>query len=264
MANKKKKKLVQKPYQRGALADQLLLKRSLSVAGYILTTYLLYLIVGTILVFDGAFGRILTNGLLILLSLGLVYANGLNAGVADVTYSEIIYQRKESGRQVSPADAARCFHPLKGFLNGMVGSVPFFIICLVLALTAQLQTFSLGPLPDWLEGFERRPEIGGALTYYHQPIQMELTDYVRIIVRVMMMPYMNIVGSDNALALLWLERFSPLLCLLPAVAYAVGYQGGPKARSQVHTDIAASQRKRKRQEEKRRKARAAQEPERLI
>jgi len=79
-----------------------------------------------------------------------------------------------------------------------------------------------------------------------------------------MMPYMNIVNTGNAAAALWLERLSPILMLIPAAAYGFGYRGGPLARAQIHTDIAAAKRKQKRREAKQAASRKADEPEQLI
>lgn len=266
MPKKKKRKLVTKPFHQGLPMDHRLARRAVSVAGYLLTSYLLYLVLGAMLVFDNAFIRIVTNVALILLASGVVYYNGITTGVADVTHGEIIYRRLEEGKPVPEQDKARCFHPAKGFVSALVGVLPFLILTLMLAFIAQLQTFQLGGLPDWLEGFERRPEIGGALSYYHRTTPMGLENYLRILVRIMMMPYVNIIGADNALAMLWLERLSPLSCLIPVVCHGLGYLKGRSVRMQVHTDIAASKRKKKRQAAKKRREqpRKSGEPERLI
>ncbi|MBQ2700592.1 MAG: hypothetical protein IJF65_05470 [Clostridia bacterium] len=260
---KKKRKIVHKPFQKGAPADSNLLRRSLGVAGSVLVSCLLYLFLGTILVFDQMLLRLVANLLLIAGASVLIYFSGLNTGVSDVTFGEIIHRRIENGQSPERRELARCYHPFKGFLCGLAGVSPFLIICLALAFTTQMQTFTLGVLPDWVASFERRPEIGAALQYYHREIPMGVIDYLRLIVRVIMMPYMNIVGSSNALGMLWLERLSPLLCLIPAIAYGLGYQGGVNVRAQVHTDIAAAKRKQKRREARQMTARKSNEPERL-
>ena len=268
MQNKKKTKktkIVRKPYQRGALLDAGSFKQALKVAGTLLMTYFIYLVVGAMLVWNSLFLRLLTNGVMVLLGCGLLYANGLNVGVADVTFGEIIYQRREEGKPVSAADVKRCYHPLKGFASALLGTVPFLLACLCLAFTAQLQTFSLGMLPSWLQTLERRPEIGEALAYYHEGIQMGFVDYVRVAVRIMVMPFVNMAGSGNAQAMLWVERLSPLLCLLSPAAFGLGYLKGYEARTQVHTHIAANTRKKKRQEKKKIAQRKAPKgPEQLI
>ena len=60
--------------------------------------------------------------------------------------------------------------------------------------------------------------------------------------------------------LLLLERFSPLIVLLPACAYGTGYLQGRKERTKIHTGIAESNRQRVRREKKARKARMAKIP----
>lgn len=261
---KKKKMIVQKPFHQGSLMDELFLKRSASVAGYVLASGLIYMLLGSLFTFDNVILRIALNLALLAFANGMLYVNGLNAGVADVTHGEIVYRRLAEGREAAPKAAARCFHPFKGLLCGLAGVAPFLILCLVLAFIAQQETFVLGALPGWLSPFERQPEIGEALSYYHRPLSMGLEDYLRIVIRILLMPYTNILTTDNSLAMLWLERLSPLISLIPALCYGAGYFGGPRARAQVHTDIAADNRKRKRKAEKIRKARASQEPEQLI
>ena len=90
-------------------------------------------------------------------------------------------------------------------------------------------------------------------------------DVLRLIVRMSIMPYVNLVGSTNKDGLLLLERFSPLLALIPGLVYGWGYTQGVAVRSQVHTDIAAGKRKQKRKEKKARQQRQAQRkgPEQL-
>ena len=172
-------------------------------------------------------------------------------------------QRQEAGREVNPEDRRSCYHPLKGYIIGLLGSVPCVICCLLLAATAQRVVSGIGALPSWLSSLQRREEIGGALAFYSQTSPMQLEDMMRVVVRMCIMPFVNMVGAANADGLLTLERLSALPMLLPALFYGVGYQQGVRVRIQVHTDIATGKRKRARKAKKQQRARAAKGPEQL-
>ena len=131
---------------------------------------------------------------------------------------------------------------------------------LVLALVAQRQMTALGALPSWVSAFEGRTEIGNAVAYYHQPAALTVEDVLRVIIRVLMMPLVNIVNPYGADALLTLERLSPLVMMVPALAYGVGYTQGVRARKQVHAGIAEGEIKRKKKEKRQRKAQQRRVP----
>ena len=179
-------------------------------------------------------------------------------GAAAVNQGEILYQRRETGRSVNEKDLALSYHPVKGIVNALLGSVPFMLCALLLALLTERQVAQLGALPGWISGMERREEIGAALAYYHVNTGMELVDVMRVVIRMCIMPYVNILGASNADAMLVLERLSPVLMLLPAVCHGLGYMQGVKARTRVHSEIAAGKRKQKRREKKRRQQRMQQ------
>ena len=87
---------------------------------------------------------------------------------------------------------------------------------------------------------------------------------MRLIVRMMVMPFVNIIGADNKDAILLLERVSPLINLLPVLAYGLGYVNGVGVRTSVHTNIALGKKKAKRKQAKERRARRqAKGPEQL-
>ena len=268
MQNRKKKKkvkIVKKPYMQGNAWEKGCWKRSAKIMGTFLVVALLYLFIGAMLMFDNVFLRVLINLCMIAAAAGIFYMNGINAGIQDVTVGEIMYQREREGKAVSKEDRERCYRRGKGFLCALSGAVVYVLIALALAIFTKEQTFTLGALPQWITQYQRRAEIGNALAYYQNSVGMEWIDYVRIAVRVMIMPFVNIVGTGSSLNLLWLERFSPLLVLLAPMGYALGYLRGPDARTQVHTDIAASNRKKKRQEKKKAQQRRQQKgPEQLI
>lgn len=256
-------KPVVKPYLKGRLVDGGTLKAAAAFFGSLAIMAVANLLLSAALLWDNLVIRIAVNVLMVLVIDMLFYQSGASSGAAAVNQGEILYQRRANGHNVPASEEAACFHPLKGYVTGLLGAAPFLLCGLVLAATAQRQMTGLGALPSWLQVLERREEIGGALGFYHQMVSLTVEDVLRMIVRVYIMPFVNMVGTENMDGLLTLERLSALVMLLPAIAYGLGYQQGVRVRSQVHTDIATSKRKRARKEKKRQQARASKGPEQL-
>ena len=261
--NKKPVKPVVKPFMRGSAVDRGTGKSALMFFGSILLVMLANLLLSAVLVWDSLALRILFNGVLVA-AIGLLFLqSGASKGTAAVNQGEIMLQRQEAGREVNLEDRRGCYHPLKGYIIGLLGSVPYLVCCLLLAATAQRVMTGLGALPSWISNLQRREEIGGALAFYSQTTPMQLEDMMRVVVRMLIMPFVNMVGATNADGLLTRERLSVLPMLLPALCYGVGYQQGVRVRTRVHTDIATGKRKRARKAKKQQRARAAKGPEQL-
>ena len=70
--------------------------------------------------------------------------------------------------------------------------------------------------------------------------------------RLLIYPYINLVGARNASLTLLVDRLSPLALLVPYLGYVVGYLRGRHSRAMLHGSMAAADRR------KRRKARQAE------
>ena len=261
---KGKPSLIYKPYLKGNWASGLAARRGLKILGYQAVFVFFYIFVGQALMFDSLPLRLVTNALILAALAGLLYMDGMKTGEEDVAYAEIAYTRQEAGQVIPKEERDRCFHPLKGLFTVLAGMLPLVLICLALAVTAQAQVYHLGALPGWLDGYRTRQDIGLALSYYNQTTSMGVADVLRIIVRLLLFPYVNMVGTDSPGNLLLLERLSPLVVLLVPMAYAVGYGLGHKARASVHGSIADDQKRRVRRERKERKQRRQKEPTQLV
>ena len=263
--NKQKKVItpVSKPFLRGDALDSATGKAALSFLAIWLIAVFMCLIVCLVALPDNATLRIVINLVIEGLVLMIFYASGASRGTDAVSRSEIMYQRQEAGHEVSGKDRSLCFHTLKGFVNGLIGTLPLLIPAVVLALTAQKIMTSAGTLPSWISNYQNRSEVGDALISYTVQAPMTLTDICRTAVRVLLMPLVSMVGAENKDALLLLERLSPLAMLLPAIAYGLGYTRGPMQRTRVHTEIAQNIRKRKKKERRERKARMTKDPQQL-
>ena len=237
-----------------------------AVLKYIAATFgmmVAFLLLGSMMMWNNMFLRVFLNVGLLLFGYLLFYQAGMNSGTTAVNKGEIIYQRDQTGRATSEQERREAYHPVKGFVVSLLGSIPMLLIALGLALTAQKVMTSAGALPDWLTTLERREEIGGALASYHQAVSLSLTDALRLMVRMYLMPIVNIIGAEGKEALLTLERVSPLLVMIPALFYGLGYRAGVRVRQRVHTQIEAGKRKIKRRQKRENRNRTHKGPERL-
>lgn len=260
---KKPVKPVVKPYLTGKPFDASCIRSCVMFAFSMLMVALVSLFASPALLSEAMWLRLIMNIAMLVLVYGFYYQNGANKGTAAVNQGEILYQRQESGRSVDPKDHAACFHYAKGFLIGLVGSLPWILLAVLLAFTAQRQVSHFGALPSWVTGFQSRSEIGEALAYYTTSVPMTFEDGLRILVRMVIMPFINMTGLENRDAHLLIERISPLLMLLPAISYGLGYIRGVGLRSRVHTSIAQNRRKAAKRDRKRREARVRKEPQQL-
>lgn len=256
-AKKKQQKIekVSKPYMKGDMIDRTTLPGALKFFVGTVLMSLAFLIVGVMMNMDMPWLGITINVSILLAAYLFFQQTGLSAGADAVNQGEIMYARAEKGRPVAEWERSMCFHPLKGLVSGLLGSIPLFLCALVLAFVTERQVSSLGTLPAWISGLETREEIGAALTYYHEAGSMSLASALRLVIRMSTMPYVNIVGASNKEGMLLLERISPLLSLIPAIAYGIGYMGGVGVRSNIHTNIALGKKKAKRKQAKERRAR---------
>lgn len=264
---KKAKKIapVTKPFMKGSIYDSGTIKSAIYFYFGLLLMVLANLLLGSMAAWDIAWLNIVFNAVLVLMIYAVFYANGANKGTAAVNHGEMMLQRQESGRTVDAKDRAACYHPGKGFLIGVLGSIALLGCAVVLAVTAKMQYSGMGALPSWIGTLQRQPEMQAALAYYNQPAVLTVEDITRLLVRLHILPYVNMVGSTNRAGLLLLERISPVIALLPALSYGLGYTQGVRMRTRVHTDIAAGKRKRAQKERRQRQARvkAAKGPEQL-
>lgn len=260
---KKPIKPVKKPFLKGNPVDRGTLGSAVKFFFSLFGLVVANLLLGTMAMWDIQWLNVLFNCALLLVIYGIYYQTGAGKGTAAVNQGEILFQQKEAGKAVGAKEQATCFHPLKGFLIGLIGLLPALACAVMLAAVAQKQYTGLGALPSWISALQRQTETAGALTMYAADTTMTMESTLRVIVRMLLMPFVNMVGSGNSDGLLMLERLSVLPMLLPGISYGIGYLQGVSIRSKVHTDIALGKRKRARKEKKRRQARNAKGPEQL-
>lgn len=257
MDSKKKQKIerVSKPYLKGEMIDRTTLPGALKFFAGSIAMTVAFLVIGVMMSWDQAWMNIAVNLVIVMGVYLFFHQMGVTSGADAVNQGEIMYARQEKGRPVADWERKLCFHPLKGMTSALLGSIPLVLCSLVLACIAQRQLTSLGALPSWLSGIEGREEIGGAIAFYHESGSLSLEAALRVIIRMSTMPYVNMVGATNKDAMLILERLSPILNLLPAIFYGIGYMGGVSVRTSVHTNIALGKKKAQRKQAKERRAR---------
>lgn len=247
-------KEVQKPFLSGKAADERTVRNSLLFFGTLIVVFFITFIACASATFSSFILRLLMNAAVIVLALVIFFNNGSKRGADDVARGEILWQKKEKGREISASEQNMCFHPAKGYIIGTAGTLPFLLLALYLALNTSVQMTESGTLPSWMQAYTARGDIGNALINYTNPEGMTVLDSIRAIVRITVLPFINIISTSNKSGILTVERISPLLLLLPASAYGFGYQTGRKIRTRIHTAISENDRKRIRKEKRRRNA----------
>ena len=262
MADKAKKpvKPVVKPFLTGNPVDEQTWKGALTFFGVLLLVAFMTFMVCGALTMDNIVLRVGLNSMVEVLILLVMFNSATSRGADAVARGEILWQKQEKGQTFAASEKSICFHPAKGYIMALIGTIPFLICAILLAVTTKRQTTSFGTLPGWISAYQGRSDIGNALTAYTQTVGMSVEDVLRIIVRIVLMPFVSMIGGENREGMLTLERLSPVLVLLPALAYGTGYLRGKSVRTQIHTGIAESNTRRARRERKARKARMTQKP----
>lgn len=244
---------VTKPFLQGTVTDENTWKNALVFFGIVLVVAFMTFLVCSMTGFESVILRVLLNGAIIVMTMFIYYTRGVSLGTEAVARGETMYQRREKGLPVAESEIRICYHPLKGYVTALLGVVPVLILTLMLAFMTTKQTTTAGALPGWMSIYLRRSEVGDALVGYTQTRGMTFVEILRIIVRLTIMPWVSIVGTADRDAILWVERLSPLITLLPVIAYGFGYTRGVHVRTKVHTEIAENTKRRQRQENRRRK-----------
>lgn len=262
MQNSRKKKqkvpMVKKPFIRGRMIDRTTPGAALKFFAFTVMMIFVYFMSMIVATLEISILNLAINLAIIGVTWMIFWQSGIAAGADAVNQGEIMYQRREKGRPVADWEAEMCYHPLKGLTAALIGSLPLLLASVVFASVAQRQMTTLGVLPTWVSGFESRPEIGGALAYYHQEATMDLEAVLRVVIHVATMPWLSIVGVDNKDAVLVLERLSPVLNLLPALSYGVGYMMGTRERAAVHGNVELGKQKLRKKQRREQRVRQKQ------
>ena len=260
MQAKKKKKtpLVYKPYYKGDVWVNSNIKNALKLLGYFLFFTILYVVAGSSLSGGSIVIRLIANILVLVVCGGVMYTNGANLGDGEVALGEIVHARLEEGKAVDEKDKKQSFRNVRGLIIFLLAIVPILLITVPAALTAEKQMYALQSLPSWVDSYQGHDEIYAPPDYYRTADRTGLMDILQLLSRLLVYPFICMVGTDNLDMLLLVDRLAPVLAVLPGIAYVAGYQMGPYLRARVHGDIARNIRKQKKKQKKQIQARREQ------
>ncbi len=157
----------------------------------------------------------------------LLFADGGSKGQHEVAHAIALRRREQAGSTVTdPGEISKCYHPMRGIVPGLLGALPFFVLAVVVMLTAKPYVYTLQDLPSWVRAYGQRPGMEGALAYYAQNTSVAFAEYCRIPVRIAIMPISMAISGFGDAGFLAVDRWSPLFVLLLPAAYALGYLRG--------------------------------------
>ena len=252
-------------YLRAPLLSKDTFKLAVKCFFSILLSAIAYLVCMVLFTADNDIFKIVVSLAIVGVALLFQYSSGITKGVAQCTFAEILFINKQEGKLVSTQELNKAYNPLKGIVAVLIGASPFILIAIVYAFITSYDYYSLGALPTWLNPYRLQGEFADALSYYSTAYTFSLQDFLKIIVRLLVFPFVSIADIFGKEAILWVERFSPILLLIAPMGYGIGYFYGENERKKILKGILIGDKKKKRTEKKARKARQqSKSPERLI
>lgn len=222
MQNEKEKT----PILRGKHIGAEIMGIALKILGYIALVAFLSLVLSALTSSGSLIARIVNVVLLVGFFL-LIFAEGGTRGEKDVTYSTMISKKIAEGREPERTEWARCYTPRKAWLGMAVGAGIFFICAVLVAVMAKPYTYELQDLPGWLGSYSSREDLTRALSGYNTARGATMFDYLRVVVRVCILPFVNLFSDVQASSLM-IDRLSPLFILALPIGFPIGYLTGPR------------------------------------
>lgn len=174
------------------------------------------------------------QGLRIVLALVIIagmllflFSEGLNRGAEDAAASRNYASLSAKGVKLEAKDDAMCYHPLKALCAVMAVFIVPLALSVAVAVLAKEYTYVLQDLPTWLtDSYSVREDVMGPLGAYTVQQGMAAMDWLRMIVRLFVMNYINLFGDPLKMSFV-IDRLSPLFILSYPLAYMIGYLRGP-------------------------------------
>lgn len=215
------------------------LKWALRIIGYQVAFGFFGLMFAPMLMSSAAAIRIPILGLVIAFAGYLMFMDGSYRGEKDTEMGERLDKMyKQTEYKPSAAELEKRYRSGKGFVGACFGVLPFFLVALYVAITAVPYAYTLQDLPGWLYAYMPHAEIGDALRYTASIQAVSTaTDYLRIVTRFVLFPYVGLLGEMTDEGSLLFDRCAPLLTLIMPLLSAIGYQFGPARRKKTITLI---------------------------
>ena len=141
---------VQKPFLKGKPTDERTWKTAAGFFGVLVLTAFMTFLVCSAMSMNIRILQIALNLAVEILVLFIFYNNAIGRGADAVARGEILWQRQEKGVPFTEKEKAICFHPAKGYVTGLLGTIPLLICAILLAVLADRQTTGYGALPSWV------------------------------------------------------------------------------------------------------------------
>jgi len=220
---KKKKKQLRRAQRWGKQVPGMALK----LAGLMVAIIIAGLIFSALQAIDSMWLRI---GLSALLSLGILVIcmnEGVNKGASDAAASRGYDSMVARGLPVSEKEDAACYHPLKALCAALIVFAIPLALSVYVAMTTKGYSYTLQDLPMWVsEAYGMRADVMGPLGAYAREAAIETGDWLRMIVRLLMMMFVNLFADPLTMSGL-VDRLSPLCIASYPLAYIAGYLLGP-------------------------------------
>lgn len=226
MDNAAKKKKKKKPLRRAQHWQSLVLP----MAFKFIVPIIMIIVMGLMFSALQAIG----NGLRIVLAVAIIagmllflFSEGLGRGAEDALASRNYVSLSAKGVKLDEKDDAMCYHPLKALCAAALAFIVPLLLAVYVALTAKEYTYTLQDLPTWLtQSYATRADVMGPLGAYTAEQGLAANDWLRLVVRMFVMNYINLFDDPLKMGLI-IDRLSPLFILSYPVSYMIGYLRGP-------------------------------------
>lgn len=160
--------------------------------------------------------------------LAFFLSEGMNSGAEDAAASRNYANLTAKGVKLTGKEDAMCYHPAKAFCAVMLVFIVPLVLSVYLAVTAETYTYTLQDLPTWLtDSYGTRADVMGPLGAYEAVAPgMTATDWIRLIVRLFVMNYVNLFDDPVTMSYV-IDRLSPAFILSFPIVYMIGYLRGP-------------------------------------
>lgn len=222
-------------YNMGKLLSTNTFKLALGVFLSNLLLILIFLVFGTLLIFDNIIFAVLINLAFLSLCFYFYISNGISKGEKQAAKSEIAFTAQVENKNFEGLN--ECYHPLKGLLAVIIGMAPMLFVAIVFSIIAKKIEYQLPSLPQWLNPYLIQTDMGLPLQFYSEKTVLGLEGILRIIVRTMCLPYVSMISPLGNTGLYFVDKLSPILILIVPSGFALGYYFGKSYRVNVNNTI---------------------------
>ena len=157
----------------------------------------------------------------------LYFGEGMSKGVVDAQRSRRCEALIAQERRISEKEDAECYHPLKALLAAVCVFALPLATAAYLGVNAKEYTYTMQDVPVWLTNtYGSRADVMAPLGAYGPTQVMTATDWIRVIVRLPLMVYINLF-SDPVRTSAMIDRLSVLMMAIGPLAFVAGYLFAP-------------------------------------